>query len=67
MTALALATCDLALPPGSAPAWVRIFPGAPLPQTGMVKGRDGRAWELVDPSALVLAFQSGGIDLPIDY
>ena len=62
MTGLALATCDLALPPGRAPEWVHIFPG-----DGQVKGRDGRAWELIDPFALVLAFQSGGIDLPIDY
>lgn len=62
MTNLALATCDLALPPGRAPEWVHIFPG-----DGQVKGRDGRAWELIDPAALVLAFQSGGIDLPIDY
>ena len=59
---LALATCDLALPPGRAPEWVHLFPG-----DGQVKGRDGRAWELVDPAALVLAFQSGGVDLPIDY
>ncbi|MBL9047745.1 MAG: hypothetical protein JNK34_10650 [Tabrizicola sp.] len=59
---LSLATCDLALPPGRAPEWVHLFPG-----DGHVKGRDGRAWELVDPSALVLAFQSGGVDLPIDY
>lgn len=62
MTGLALATCDLALPPGRAPEWVHLFPG-----DGQVKGRDGHAWELVDPAALVLAFQSGGVDLPIDY
>ncbi len=62
MTGLALATCDLALPPGRAPDWVHIFPG-----DGQVKGRDGRAWQLVDPAALVLEFQSGGIDLPVDY
>jgi len=62
MTGLALATCDLALPPGSAPDWVHLFPG-----DGEVKGRDGRAWQLIDPAALVLAFQSAGIDLPVDY
>lgn len=62
MTGLSLATCDLALPPGRAPDWVHLFPG-----DGEVKGRDGRAWQLVDPSALVLAFQSAGIDLPVDY
>jgi phage I-like protein len=62
MSGLSLATCDLALPPGQAPEWVHLFPG-----DGEVKGRDGRAWQLVDPSALVLAFQSAGIDLPVDY
>ena len=62
MTGLSLATCDLALPPGRAPEWVHLFPG-----DGEVKGRDGRAWQLVDPSALVLAFQSAGVDLPVDY
>jgi len=30
-------------------------------------GRDGRGYELADPSGLILAFQSGGIDLPVDY
>lgn len=62
MTGLALATCDLALPPGRAPEWVQLFP-----HDGQIKGRDGRAWQLVDPSGLVLAFQSGGVDLPVDY
>lgn len=62
MTGLSLATCDLALPPGRAPEWVHLFPG-----DGEVKGRDGRAWQLLDPAALVLAFQSAGIDLPVDY
>ena len=62
MNGLALATCDLAFPPGRAPDWVHLFPG-----DGEVKGRDGRAWQLIDPAALVLAFQSAGIDLPVDY
>ena len=62
MSGLSLATCDLALPPGHAPEWVHLFPG-----DGEVKGRDGRAWQLLDPAALVLAFQSAGIDLPVDY
>jgi phage I-like protein len=62
MTGLSLATCDLALPPGQAPEWVQLFP-----HDGRITGRDGREWELVDPSGLVLAFQSGGIDLPVDY
>ena len=30
-------------------------------------GRDGRSFDLADPGAIVLAFQSAGIDLPIDY
>ncbi len=62
MTGLSLATCDLALPPGRAPEWVHLIPGS-----REIKGRDGRVWELFDPAALVLAFQSNGIDLPIDY
>lgn len=62
MTGLSLATCDLALPPGHAPEWVHLIPGS-----GEIKGRDGRVWELVDPAALVLAFQSGAVDLPIDF
>jgi phage I-like protein len=41
---------------------VHLFPG-----DGEIKGRDGRTWQLIDPAALVLAFQSAGIDLPVDY
>jgi phage I-like protein len=62
MTGLALATCDVPLPPGNAPDWVQLLPGS-----GTVKGRDGRSWELVDPGAVVLAFDANGADLPIDY
>jgi phage I-like protein len=62
MTNLALATCDVPLPPGTAPEWVHLLPGS-----GSVTGRDGRNWQLLDPSGLVFAFQSGGIDLPVDY
>lgn len=62
MQGLQLATCDRALAPGGgAPEWVHLLPD------GHMKGRDGREFELADPGALVLAFQSGGIDLPIDY
>lgn len=61
-SSLALATCDRAFAPdGGAPAWVHLFP------EGQMTGRDGRVFDLVDPASLVLAFQSGGIDLPIDY
>jgi phage I-like protein len=62
MKGLSLAICDRALAPGgAAPEWVHLLP------EGHIKGRDGRDFELADPGALVLAFQSGGIDLPIDY
>ena len=62
MKGLLSATCDRALAPGgAAPEWVHLLP------EGHIKGRDGRDFELSDPGALVLAFQSGGIDLPIDY
>ena len=62
MTSLAVATCDVPLPPGNAPEWVHLLPGS-----GTVKGRDGRSWELVDPAGIVLAFEANGADLPIDY
>ena len=60
MSGLAAATCDRTLD-GSAPDWVHLFP------PGRMTGRDGREFDLADPAALVLAFQSAGIDLPIDY
>ncbi len=56
------AICDRALAPaGPVPDWVHLFPA------GVMKGRDGRVFELADPGGLVLAFQSNGADLPIDY
>ena len=62
MTGLALATCDRALAPdGTAPGWVHLFP------EGRMTGRDRRVFDLADPAALVLAFEAGGIDLPIDH
>lgn len=62
MSGLELATCDRALPPaGGAPEWVHLIPA------GRIEGRDGRVFELADPAGLILAFQSGGIDLPVDY
>jgi len=60
MTGLALGTCDLALGPG-APEWVQLWP------VGPVNGCRGRSWDLADPAALVVAFQSGGVDLPADF
>ncbi|MDF0602317.1 phage protease [Psychromarinibacter sp. C21-152] len=61
MSGLSLASCDRALGPGKAPDWVHLFPA------GEIAGRDGRAFDLSDPGAVVLAFQSEGIDLPVDY
>jgi phage I-like protein len=62
MSRLAVATCDVPLPPGKAPEWVHLLPGS-----GTVTGRDGRSWELVDPAGIVLAFEANGADLPVDY
>ncbi len=62
MRGLTLAICDRALhPAGEAPEWVHLLP------PGKMQGRDGRAYELADPPGLILAFQSGGIDLPVDF
>lgn len=62
MKGLHSAICDRALAPDSAaPEWVHLFPD------GKMMGRDGREFDLVDPAAIVLAFQSRGVDLPIDY
>ena len=62
MRGLHSAICDRALgPDGAAPDWVHLLPG------GKMTGRDGREFDLLDAAALVLAFQSRGIDLPIDY
>ena len=62
MTGLVLATCDRAFAPGGdAPQWVHLL------SEGLETGRDGRDFDLQDPAALILAFQSSGIDLPIDY
>ncbi|MDP2739894.1 MAG: phage protease [Pseudorhodobacter sp.] len=62
MRGLASGICDRALAPGGdAPEWVHLFP------EGHMTGRDGREFDLADPGALLLAFQSGGVDLPIDY
>ena len=55
MQGLTLARCDRALPPaGDVPEWVHLLP------PGKMAGRDGRAYELADPSGLILALQSGG-------
>ena len=61
MNALQSAICDRAVDVGgAAPEWVHLLPD------GKMTGRDGREFDLVDPAALVLAFQSRGVDLPID-
>jgi phage I-like protein len=56
----AFAICDLALGSG-VPDWVQLFP------MGEVQSRDGRAWTLSDPQAVIRAFQAAAVDLPIDY
>lgn len=58
------ATCEVALQEdalGGVPQWVHLLP------VGEVKGRDGRAWTLDDPDALIAAFNANGADLPVDY
>lgn len=62
MRGLSLGICDRALAPGgTVPEWVHLLPEGPM------TGRDGRRFDLADPAALILAFQSGGVDLPVDY
>jgi phage I-like protein len=56
----ALTTCDRALQ-GEAPDWVHLFPA------GEMTGRDGRRFNLADPSAVMRAFQADAVDLPVDY
>jgi len=43
-----------------APEWVELIPA------GEVVGRDGRRWTNHNPSAIIQAFESGGMDLPVD-
>lgn len=46
----------------SAPAWIQLTPAGPD-----ITGRDGRAWTLANPDAVVAAFNSNGADLPVDF
>ncbi|MFO1351909.1 MAG: phage protease [Gammaproteobacteria bacterium] len=46
----------------AAPAWVELLPAGPE-----IQGRDGRAFKLNDPAALIEAFKRRAIDLPIDW
>lgn len=55
----ALAICDRAI--GEAPDWVHLLP------MGQIKARDGRRFVLDDPEAIVAVFETGGLDLPVDY
>lgn len=43
-----------------APEWVELIPA------GEVVGRDGRRWTNHNPSAIIQAFETGGMDLPVD-
>jgi phage I-like protein len=65
MPGLATAILDRQLPaePATkgAPDWVHLLPG------GVMRGRDGRSYDLADPGGLILAFQANAIDLPVDY
>lgn len=62
MRGVAYAICDRALAPGGdAPEWVHLFPA------GRMIGRDGRQFDLADPSAVIRDFRQRGVDLPIDY
>lgn len=47
---------------GNAPEWVQVTPAGPD-----VQGRDGRAWRMTDPSAIIRAFEANAADLPIDF
>lgn len=55
----ALAIFDRAI--GEAPDWVHLLP------MGQIKARDGRRFVLDDPEAIVAVFETGGLDLPVDY
>jgi len=47
---------------GAAPDWVQLMPAGEK-----VLGRDGRAWRLSRPDAVLTAFNGAGLDLAIDY
>lgn len=55
-----VAPCDRDLA-GEAPDWVHLFP------LGHIGARDGRQFNLVNPEAVIAAFDAGSVDLPIDY
>lgn len=59
MDGLPVAICDRAI--AEAPEWVHLLP------LGQINARDGRRFVLDDPEAVVAMFETGGIDLPIDY
>lgn len=46
----------------AAPEWVQLLPAGPK-----VSGRDGRAWQMLNPDAVVDAFNKHGGDLPVDF
>jgi phage I-like protein len=47
---------------GAAPEWIPILPAGPV-----LRGRDGRAWTLKEPVAVLNALVSAGVDLVVDF
>ncbi|MDA7427901.1 hypothetical protein PGB28_05480 [Primorskyibacter aestuariivivens] len=53
------ALCDR--PIADAPEWVHLLP------LGQIEARDGRSFVLDNPETVLADFQSGAVDLPVDY
>lgn len=48
-------------PGAHVPDWIELLPSGPE-----IKGRDGRAWRMDDPQAIIKAFHADAKDLPVD-
>lgn len=48
-------------PGAHVPDWIELLPAGPE-----IKGRDGRAWRLDNPQAIIAAFLADGKDMPVD-
>ncbi|NJO56570.1 MAG: hypothetical protein HC834_09820 [Rhodospirillales bacterium] len=46
----------------AAPDWIELLPAGPV-----ITGRDGRAWNLPDPQALIAAFAARNQPLVVDW